>query len=435
MQDTLALFIKSHRLFNVNDPLILAVSGGADSTLLCHLLKDLGYHATLAHCNFGLRGTESDADEKFVENLAHDLGFEFKCIKFSTKEEATRLKKGIQETARILRYNWFEELHKANDAYVLTAHHLSDNLETVMINWMRGSGNKGLGGIPIERNWIRRPLMCFTSYEIRRYCMEENISYRNDSSNDNDQYLRNKLRHHVIPAWKKLSDNLEQISYRNADLIRKQAMNWESHLSSAFHLTDEKEEITIPNSILNNYPHPDVVLYDIIGKYGFSADQCKQIIGQAKSESGAYIQAGNKRLYRDRNQFVLNALQHLEPLVVDREGDYAWHNCILEVRVIAYKDVAFSNNFEVFLDHDCASFPLQICEWNQSDRMQVLGMKGSKLLSDLFIDAKIPQPMKSKLAVLKKDDDILWVQGIQISEKTRISKDSKDILHIKTIYI
>jgi len=437
MQERLQQFINTKQLFNNEQNLILAVSGGADSVVMAHLLAKLDFNFAIAHCNFQLRKSESDADQVFTEELAKQLDRPFFTINFNTKIFARNKKIGTQEAARILRYQWLGELSHTQNAIVCTAHHMSDSLETVLINWSRGTGWKGMRGIPIRRDYIARPMMCFSSHEIRQFAEEMGIEFRVDSSNLKDNYLRNAFRHRVIPKWKELIEDIETVNSKNAELISQQISNYEMLLNEFVEREIEMERgmVKIPISTLLRFPHPSVLLYEIINTYGFSQSQCEQIASRLDGLSGAVYSTDSHELIRDRSELILQAKSENQEILIDGPGEFVWNAYKFTVEAIPIKKVKFSSNkSEIWINADDLSLPLTIRNWQDGDRIQPLGMTGTKLVSDVFVDAKIPVTQKKAIPLLCSNS-IIWVTGLKQSDEYKISEDSKSAWRIGFDYM
>lgn len=425
MQVQLQEFIEEHELFNRNDELILAVSGGADSIAMLHLIYGLKYRCSVAHCNFNLRGTESRADQDFVQKLATQLEIPFFTIDFNTKLYAEKQGLSIQEAARELRYQWFSELHRARNAFILTAHQLDDHLETILINWGRGTGTKGLCGIPLRREYIRRPMLCFTSNQLREWCAENGIRYREDSSNEKTDYLRNYLRKKVIPPWKEQNPGLLLKSFTNSRLIESQIQN-NSHLVDLFRTREcrtETDEFRIPISGLLRFPHPDLLLYDLLNTYRFHPDVCRQLGSQLESEPGAVYHSSTHEALRDREWiYVYRRPQEIE-LSIPGPGMYTFGPYSINIETVRMDELTLGTNpGTAFFNSSSLRFPLTVRNWREGDRIQPFGMKGHKLLSDVFVDQKIPLHRKRQIPIFCSGPEILWIHGLMQSEQTRVNR-------------
>ncbi|MCB9245567.1 MAG: tRNA lysidine(34) synthetase TilS [Flavobacteriales bacterium] len=428
MQVELEEFIEAYKLFDRNDELILAVSGGADSVAMLHLLHDSGFRCSVAHCNFNLRGEESKGDQDFVSHLAQKLDLPFFTIDFNAQLYAEKSGMSIQEAARTLRYQWFGELHRARNALVLTAHHLDDHLETILINWSRGSGIRGSAGIPVQRLFLRRPMLGFTAAEIRNWCMENRIDFREDSSNTKDDYLRNHLRHHVIPAWKEKIPDLLSTSFRNSQLIRAQSENSEFHLNAfrSTHCVQDPFAFKIPIPEVLSFPHPSVLLYDLLNNYGFSPEVCAQMAGHLTDPNGARYISAHYEAYRDRGWILVYPHPINHTLTVRAPGSYSWNQFDLTIETIRMEGISLQQEPNSMIASSRSfQFPLHIRNWKEGDRMQPFGMAGHKLLSDIFTDLKIPVSVKRQIPIVCSDEQIIWIPTIKQAECTRVNAEDE----------
>lgn len=434
MQERLREFIEQEHLIREGSELIVAVSGGVDSVVAVHLLHKLGYHLSIAHCNFELRGRESDEDQIFVEQMAAELQVPFFTMNFNTKLYAEKQGKSTQEAARELRYQWFSELHKAKNALIVTAHHADDVLETVMINWMRGTGLKGVSGIPVKRDYIIRPLLCLERRQIEDYAKMQRLAFRTDSSNRKRDYLRNALRLDVIPSWKALDENLLRKTTENSNLIGDQHENYRYLLEHAEMVVRDGNSSRISISALQSFPRPSSVLYDIVGGLGFTPSQCRDIVRDLKGEPGAVYPAGKYQILRDRESLIINEMTAYSDLVIDGLGTFQWGDIHFEVKEITQDNVDFDqNNKRAYISSESAPFPWLLRSWEKGDRIDLLGLNGSKLVSDILIDHKVPVHKKSATPVLISKGRVIWVFGHGSSESAKISNDSEKIIEISPI--
>ena len=434
MQERLQRFINDKHLFRHGQNLVLAVSGGPDSVVMAHLLHKLQFPISIAHCNFQLRSSESDADQVFTEKLAQNLGVPFFTINFNTKIFASKQKIGTQEAARVLRYQWLTELANAQNALICTAHHQSDHLETVLINWSRGSGWKGVRGIPLQRENIVRPLMCFGSDEIRTFAKENKVAFRVDSTNLKNDYLRNAIRHEVIPSWKKLVNDIELKNVKNAELISSQIDNYNFFLEAfkSTALVAENDAIKIPISSIKRFPHPAILLYDLLNDFNFNKDQCAQIMVDIDGHSGAVYQSSSHTLIRDRESLILFQLHSMDALVMKGVGTYNWNGDKISIVEKEKEDVLFDDNKDaIWIDADRVQFPIMVRQWQTGDKLQPMGMEGHKLVSDIFIDHRSSHIAKLRTPIVADDKAIIWVAGIRQSENHKIKESTESVYQIR----
>ena len=428
MLTKLKSFIEKNQLFNKSDQIGLAISGGKDSVCAAHLLNDLKISFLMVHVNFNLRGKESKEDQKFVEHLSKKL-FYCKGIKIhttNTEDYANTNKLSIQEAAREIRYAYFKELKELGCFNkLITAHHQNDLIETFFVNLQRKSGINGLKSIPIKRDYIIRPLLAFSSEEIDAYIHKKAIEYREDSSNKNIKYLRNSIRKNVIPT---LVESLPDFINNASESI---SMLKAENDTFNYLLEQEISKITNPDSggifiskkLLLNYPHPAVVLYRILDKYRFNFDQCQQIIECVNGISGKQFFTKTHQLIVDRKQIIVKAKKTSQAtsLIIKKEGTYVFSNFSFTIKKVTSWEFNKDKKEEI-LQIPPNMFPLTIRNWKSGDRFIPLGMKGSKSLSDFFIDQKINLMEKSEIPLLCSNDKILWIIGHQISDLVKVSR-------------
>jgi tRNA(Ile)-lysidine synthase len=462
-------YIKRQNLFSVKDKLLLAVSGGVDSVVLCELCKQAGYDFMIAHCNFQLRGEESERDEQFVKNLGNKYGVEVLVKKFDTEPYALERKVSIQEAARELRYGWFSELinkqlaidnkqqaigdrqneeipihHSpviqsgAKDTiHLLTAHHADDNIETLSMNFFRGTGLHGLTGIPVKAGHIRRPLLEFPKEELLKFARENNLKFVEDSSNQSSKYTRNFFRNEIIPAIAKvypqvkenLQDNIERFK-EIEKLYRLSVTEIKKKLCK-----QKNDEVHIPVKQLMGYTNR-ALIYEIISGYGFNEKQVEEVIKLAKSESGRYIQApgDDYRMIRHRHWFIITPTRSEQAAnIIIEEKDkrilFALGTFYLEMTAPVNHKPQTTNSIAL-LDSGEITFPLLLRKWKTGDYFYPLGMKKKKKLARFFIDLKLSKTDKEKVWVLETKQRIAWVVGYRIDDRFKITDSTKEILHV-----
>lgn len=432
MLKKLDLHISNRFPFLKKKNLLIACSGGIDSVVLTRLLKELNFKISIAHCNFTLRGKESDGDEEFVIKLADKLSVPVFTRKFQTKKYASEKKISTQMAARDLRYEWFEELlDKYSFDYLLTAHHLGDDLETFFINLSRGTGLRGLTGIPNVNEKIVRPFLKFSRDEILQTAEEKNINWREDSSNASTDYLRNKLRLKVLPNYTGLNDKVLQ----NFQLTQK-------HLNESLQLVEDYM-VLIKNLVLNNtedgikidinqlqeLPNTKALLYELLSPYGFKT--WEDISDLLKAQSGKQLFSYTHRLLKNRNSFLLT-----EIVLENNNDSFFITESISEItnpinlQVEKVLEISEANKNVVFIDFQKIKFPLELRKWKNGDVFYPFGMKGKKKLSKFFKDEKLSLVAKEKSWVLCSENKIVWVVGIRLSELFKIEDKTKEILKI-----
>jgi tRNA(Ile)-lysidine synthase len=437
-------FINQQNLFSQKDKLLLAVSGGVDSVVLCELCHQAGFNFALAHCNFQLRGDDSDRDEKFVNELAIKYNTPFYSTSFDAKKEAQQRKLSIQETARELRYKWFEETRTAKGYnYILTAHHADDNIETVLMNFFRGTGIRGIGGIEPKQNHIIRPLLFARRIELEEFLEENELEFVSDFTNLREDYTRNYFRIKVIPFLEKIypevNENiLDNIGrFREVELLYKQAI--EQHKKKL--LEPEGNEIHIPALKLKKSEPVHTIIYEIIKDYGFASRQVKEVIDLLDSESGKYICSSTHRIIKNRKWIIIAPLQadqadHI--LIEEGEKNVQCSMFNVQFSIIPILNskpgrkefLEQNSNLTALLDAAEISYPLMLRKWKQGDYFYPLGMKKKKKLSRFFIDQKLSKTEKEKTWVIEMDRKIIWVVGHRIDDRFKVTDKTKTVLQI-----
>lgn len=419
--------------FLKNSKLLLATSGGIDSMVLVHLFSELKYSIALAHCNFQLRGLESFGDQNFVQEYANTNEIPFFLTQFDTEAFANDYKLSTQIAARELRYNWFYELLETeNYDYILTAHHADDNIETFLINLSRGTGLEGLVGIPVQNDKVIRPLLPFTREEILGYAKENHIQWREDSSNASDKYLRNKIRHHLVPLLKELNPQfMESFQKTQSYLNESQELVEDAAVMVYQQVAREEGEIIIfdLNQLLR-LPNYKSYLYQWLKEFGFTA--WEDVYGLVESQSGKQVFSADYRLLKDREVLILSPIFQEEDNEVYFIGKNTQAvNIPLNLTFCEAAEISDASNSIIFVDEDKLIYPLVLKRWEEGDSFRPFGMNGkSKKLSKLFKDEKLSLLEKENCWVLWSADQIVWVVGIRQDERFRIDNSTKNILKI-----
>src|SRR5687767_11371468 len=437
-------FIHQQNLFSSKDKLLLAVSGGIDSVVLCELSHQAGLDFGIAHCNFQLRGNDSDRDENFVKELAAKYNTPFYVARFDTKKEAKQRKLSTQETARELRYKWFEETRKTEGYnYILTAHHADDNVETVLMHFFRGTGIRGIGGIEPKNNYIIRPLLFARRVELEEILEENKLSFVSDFTNLREEYSRNYFRVKLIPLLEKIypevNENiLDNIGrFREVELLYKQAI--EQHKKKL--LEPQGNEIHIPVLKLKKSEPLHTIVYEIIKDYGFTSQQVNEVINLLDSESGKYICSSTHRIIKNRKSIIIAPLQaeQADHIIIE-EGEKNVQFSMFNVQFSTLPISNFntgqkesfgkSSNLIALLDADEIHYPLMLRKWKQGDYFYPLGMKKKKKLARFFIDQKLSKTEKEKIWVIEMDRKIIWVLGQRIDDRFKITDKTKTVLQL-----
>lgn len=392
--------------------LLLAVSGGIDSMVLLDLFYKLRFDICVVHCNFQLRGIESDGDEMLVREICQDLYIPYLIETFDTLEFAKINKLSIQLAARKLRYDWFQEIISLGFDYVLTAHHLDDNVETFLINFTRGTGLEGLTGIPVQNGNIIRPLLPFSREEIENYAKEYNIQWREDSSNASDKYFRNKLRHDIVPILKELNTGFLD-SFQNTLNHLQQA---ESLVDDASKLVYKKvvevkeNQLEIHLKPLLQFKNYKAFLYQWLKEYGFSA--WNDIYDLVEAQSGKQVFSETHILLKDREKLILSERKSTDKFeVFFIESIESKVNIPLKLRFSKAVNIFETDSNCIFVDENKLKFPLTIRKWQKGDYFYPSGMNGKKKLSKYFKDEKYSLLDKENQWLLCSEDQIVWVIG------------------------
>lgn len=435
MLEQLLLHIQRHQLCKTTDKILLAVSGGVDSMVLMKLLIDAGFSVGVAHCNFQLRGQDSDADEACVKKACDQNKITIHAQRFQTAEFANETGLSIQLAARKLRYDFFENVRRDNGyQYVATAHHLNDSLETVLLNLVKGTGMKGLAGIPVKNNFIIRPLLFASRDSILDYAKTNKIEWREDLSNSRDDYQRNFLRHQVIPSLKEINPNLEQTFENTVERISGAVEMGEQFLAD-FKSTScniNGESFSINRIDLNKYDHPHVILWELTKSKGFNFEQCSDVIETVQSGKRFYSETHCMTVDRDDLIITVRKMSEiLEVLIEDGQQRVTNGLHVLEIERKKNPVDIDKRAFVANLDASKVIFPLRWRKWKNGDAFQPLGMTTHKKISDLLIDLKIPAPEKQQVTVLESGGRIIWVVGQRISDEFKITPTTTHLISLR----
>ena len=416
----------------VEEPFLLACSGGIDSVVMAHLCYASGLDFTLAHCNCQLRGSESDDDEKFVRNLANDLKKSIVVNHFNTINYSKTNKVSIQVSARELRYCWFTEIMKENGIETLvTAHHADDNLETFLVNLSRGTGIGGLTGIPSNTDTIARPLLNFSRSEILEYAIAKGLQWREDSSNAETKYLRNKIRHEIVPLLKELHPTFLKNFNLTQELLKGTAEVAKNHIDDLRKnlFEPDGEVIRIKTESLKALKPLDTYLYGLFKEYGFA--EWNNVRDLLSAMSGKEIRSRTHRLVKDRNFLLLSKIvtengKHY--IIQENELDI---DIPISLTIKNVPDLAETGPSILYVDKETLKYPLTIRKWKKGDYFYPLGMRGKKKLSKFFKDEKVDIISKQGQWLLCSENEIVWVIGKRADDRFKVTNGTKTILKFK----
>ncbi|HEY0031245.1 MAG TPA: tRNA lysidine(34) synthetase TilS [Bacteroidia bacterium] len=438
MHQDLLNYITEEKLFGPADKVLLTVSGGIDSVVMCALFHKAGLSFGIAHCNFQLRGEESEADELLTEELAEKYGVQFHSISFDTSAVAKKNKLSIQAAARQLRYQWFEEIREQYKyKAIATAHHQDDSVETFFINLVRGTGISGLHGILPKQGKIIRPMLFTTKKAIEAYAKKNKIKYREDSSNASDKYARNKIRHHLIPVLKELNPNLEQTIQEDIQRLHETEIIYKKEIDRERSqlLKETKGGITISIEKLKKLNPLSAYLYEFLKTYHFNGSHVKDVIHSLNGISGKQFFSETHRLIKDRRELIIEPINRKEEA---KEGKKVLISENSKAIIVDGKKIIFhsvkaekhqvkKSNTCANLDFDLLTFPLEIRKWKTGDAFYPLGMRGKKKLSDFFIDRKFSLDRKENIWLLTSAGKIVWVIGERIDDRFKITDKTSKI--------
>ena len=440
-------FAVKEKLFTAKQKILVAVSGGVDSVVLCELFRMVKMDFGILHCNFQLRGKDSDDDETFVKELAKKYGVDFYCERFDTKKFQAANKLSLEVAARNLRYHYFEEI-RSNFDYdmIATAHHLNDTVETLLFNLVKGTGIKGLTGIPLKNGKIIRPLLFASRAEIENYAVENSISYRTDMSNLSNEFDRNKIRNEIIPLLKKINPSLENTMLKNIHHFQEIEVIYREQVRKKLSaiLQVKGHDIYCSVAALKNLPAASTYLYEFLQPYQFNEDQIHQILA-CLGETGKVFYSTDHRVVLDRKNLILTGLEkitdsiqviHPESKTVITGGFK-----LLFENSNYNKQIHFNDSGSIaYFDANEIVFPLTLRKWEKGDYLYPLGITrkksekpGKKKVSDILTDAKYNLLQKENTYVLLSGDKIIWVVGLRQDGRNKITDKTTKLLKIKML--
>ncbi len=437
MRERFEQYIRRHDLVGHEDRILLAVSGGVDSMVMLHLFIKCRYPVGVAHVNFGLRGKDSDQDESFVRDYCKKHDVPFFSRRFDTKNYAESQKLSLQMAARELRYNWFNDLLQKGDYHWLaTAHHLNDNVETILLRLANGSGLDQLTGIPRKNDRIVRPLLFASRDEIVAFARAENIVWREDASNLTTHYQRNFVRHELIPKLREINPSLESAIAHSleklegaSELMRRGLEQLRDSMTRM-----EGRSLVIDRNLLLLLKNPGYVLFEWLRSYGFEFERCRQLAAAAAdAQTGTKFLSTTHVAVIDRDNIIVAPRDHDEyhdVLVEEWQDKAALGPWVMHFHAIKGKEVS-TDPGTATVDFSVVRFPLLWRKWKPGDSFVPLGMKKSKKLSDFLVDEQVPLTEKNRITVVLSGTEIVWVAGRRIDERYKVTPRTHTVLTMR----
>lgn len=415
-------FIEKEDLFSKQDKILVALSGGADSVALTRILITLGYHCEAAHCNFELRGEESDRDEDFVRNFCRSLNIKCHSIHFETRRYAAQQSISIEMAARELRYNWFSKICEESDCQVVAvAHHKDDSVETMLLNLIRGTGINGLLGIRPKNGNVVRPLLCASRQEVVEYLHRMNQTYVTDSTNLEDEYTRNKIRLNLLPLMEEINPSVKDGLVKTASYLNDISKVYQQAIKESIDrifITPEKE-ISIEK--LMNEPAPQALLFEVLSPLGFNSTQVEEVYGSLNGQPGKRFISSQWQVVKDRELLLIEKVKTAN-----------------DKPQIIFEEVLLTKEFVIPKDKNTACFDankfkgvISIRKWEKGDYFIPFGMKGKKLVSDFMTDSKFSLLKKEQQWVLSCNDQIAWLIGERTDNRFRIDDSTQKVIIAK----
>lgn len=413
--------------------LLLAVSGGVDSVVLAHLCHMAKLEFALAHCNFNLREEESDSDEIFVKSLGRELGVEVFSQGFDTEKFASEKGISIQMAARDLRYEWFEQLRVQKQFdFVLTAHHANDDLETFLINFIRGTGLEGFTGIKTENNKIIRPFLEFSRKEIKKYAEDNRIAWKEDSSNASKKYIRNKIRLDLVPLLEELNPQFLQAFLQTQSHLKQSQELVEDYMSLIYPKAVRKNKFgyELDLKFLQKIPHTKAVLYNLLKSFGFTA--WNDVYDLLKAQTGKTVFSATHRLIKDREKLLLTEISSVSKKEEYQIGEN--ENFVIlpmgNFSICEVDEIGEIKKNCIYVNGELLDYPLTVRKWAKGDYFRPFGMKGKKKLSDFFKDEKFSLPEKENTWLLCSGDQIIWIINHRADNRFAINSPNQKIIKI-----
>jgi tRNA(Ile)-lysidine synthase len=436
MIQTIKYYIEKNNLLNFGGKIVVGLSGGVDSVVLLSILHNLGYECLAAHCNFHLRAEESDRDERFSAGFAASLPVPFFKRDFDTYAVAREKGISIEMAARDLRYEWFETLRNdENAAAIAVAHHRDDNVETLLLNLIRGTGIKGLTGMKSRNGWVVRPMLCVSKVEILQYAQVENLSYINDSSNSLPEFMRNKIRLQVIPLLKTLNPSVNEALSQTMYNLNEAVKIYEAEIEKVRAIVFDEKSGRMDIPLLKTFPSPETLLFEWLKDFGFGKEVVFEIYKSMDGQPGKTFYSHTHRLVKDREAFLLLPVKDENEdektyLIQANEKEIIEFPFRMEIQVKScrpgWKRLIQPHKHIACLDKDKLHFPLTLRKWQAGDKFIPFGMKGFQKLSDFFNNHKISKPEKEKIWVLLSGEDVVWVVNQRIDNRFKIDEQTEN---------
>ncbi|MDD4192468.1 MAG: tRNA lysidine(34) synthetase TilS [Mangrovibacterium sp.] len=437
MINAIRSYIRTENLFQPGDKVILAVSGGVDSMVMLDLFRRMNGDFVVAHCNFHLRGAESDAEEVFLRDYCGESGIELYVKHFDTREYAVLTGVSVEMAARSLRYDWFFELlDQLSFQYVATAHHLDDLIETMLINLSRGTGIRGLSGIQPKNGKIIRPLLFAGRGEILAHAAGHHLRYQDDSSNDELLYQRNVIRHQIIPLFEQMNPAFRKNAVRTASILKETAQIYQQRMDEIRQTVTEQSgpNYRFPIKKLKMLRPLNSMLFELLYPFGFNPQQIKEIANALESEAGKTFFSQTHRIVKDRDHFILTPREEERPsrFYIDENSTAVSQPVSLRFEQLQ-RDAGFRfsrSPWVADVDYDLLQFPLILKKWEPGEYFQPLGMSGFKKISDFFVDEKMSIPEKESVWILYSGKNVVWITGKRMDDRYKITMRTRRVLRI-----
>ena len=403
--------------------------------LLC-LFSELRLNFSVAHCNFKLREREANKDQDFVKQSAIDKKVQFYTIDFDTLDYKKENKLSTQMAARELRYNWFDKINKEHGYnYIVTAHHLDDNVETMLLNLTRGTGINGIVGMKSVSNFIFRPLLKILKQEIREFADKNKVEFREDQSNESNDYKRNKIRNQIIPLFQEMNPSFTETMGQNIehfDSVHSIYNKFIEKQLSDFRIKKKGEYFFVDIEKINNKTQ---ILYEFLKRFNYNYSQVVQLNSSiiAMKGTGKYFYSSSHKLLIDRKQLILSPNLNSDEVTVaiNKTDKFVTYPIKITFNEVPKEEFELKlDSSQAFLDADKLRYPMHLRVWKKGDSFIPFGMVGKKKISDYLIDKKTSRIEKEKTYVLVSNDEIVWLVGQRISENYKVSSATNTVLNI-----